>query len=45
MSLLKTLTQLPGIPGHESRVKLFIKDVLLKTYLILYYFCDCPLKI
>lgn len=30
MSLLKTLTQLPGIPGHESRVKLFIKDVLLK---------------
>jgi putative aminopeptidase FrvX len=30
MSILKTLTQLPGIPGHESRVKAFIKDELNK---------------
>ena len=30
MSILKTLTQLPGIPGHESRVKAFIKDELHK---------------
>ena len=28
MSILKTLTQLPGIPGHESRVKAFIKEEL-----------------
>ena len=28
MSLLKTLTQIPGIPGHESRVKSFIKEEL-----------------
>ena len=30
MSTLKILTQLPGIPGHESRVKAFIKDELNK---------------
>lgn len=29
MSILKTLTQLPGISGHESRVKMYIKDALL----------------
>lgn len=26
MNTLKKLTQLPGIPGHESRVKAFLKD-------------------
>lgn len=26
MDTLKKLTQLPGIPGHESRVKAFVKD-------------------
>ena len=26
MEILKKLTQLPGIPGHESRVKTFLKN-------------------
>lgn len=28
MKTLKTLTQLPGIPGHESRVKAFLKETI-----------------